>query len=136
MLFKKIVLIFGAVNNAASAVLHISFWQMFDWQNELPKLSNSNQALLQTENAAMVFFSLFMAVMLLVMLKHKTFDIFARSLILLFIGTNVIRLVTGFLFWELTTTELIARIMCGVVIVVNAPLLFMGNKIGEHYAAQ
>jgi hypothetical protein len=135
MLFKKIVLIFGAVDNLVSAALHLSFWKMYNFQTELPKLSNNSGALLQTENVAMVFLFLFMAVMLLVMLKQKQFDIFGRSIIVLFIGINVIRLVTGILFWEYSTTELIARIMCGLVIAVNTPLLLMKNKIGEPHVA-
>jgi hypothetical protein len=76
-----------------------------------------------------------MAVMMLVMLKQVKLDFFTRSLILLFIGINVIRLVTGFLFWEYSATEWIARIMCGLCIVLSTPLLFVDHKIGKHHAA-
>jgi hypothetical protein len=43
------------------AIFHILFWKLFDWKNELKKISFANKAILQIANIQLIFFFLFVS---------------------------------------------------------------------------
>jgi hypothetical protein len=40
----------------------VLFWKLFDWRNELKKVSFANKAILQIANIQLIFFFLFVAI--------------------------------------------------------------------------
>lgn len=46
----------GAVINLLIGVLHISFWKLFDWSNQLPKLTVVNSNIMQMLNLFTIVF--------------------------------------------------------------------------------
>jgi hypothetical protein len=47
--------------NVALAVLHVGFWRMFRWREELPKLHPANRGVMQVMNIMLSVFFLLMA---------------------------------------------------------------------------
>ena len=125
MILKKIILWVGIIDNFAMVFVHSFFWKMYNWQDELPKLSNDTQAILQTENICFIFLFLYMAVMLFLMIKYDKLDVFAKAILVSVIGINVIRLITGFLFFGYSPTELISWIITVLEIAGYTYVLFM-----------
>ncbi|MBC8336538.1 MAG: hypothetical protein H8E29_14850 [Anaerolineales bacterium] len=51
------LLLIGGIYSLVFAVFHLLFWQIFDWKNDLAKLSSINRAIMQVINLclALVF---------------------------------------------------------------------------------
>lgn len=45
----------GGLYSVAMAMFHLFFWRIFDWEEDLPNLSNVNQAIVQILNLCAVF---------------------------------------------------------------------------------
>lgn len=60
----------GGIMNLLAAILHLSFWNVFDWTYELTKLSIVNSNIMQMLNLFIIVF--FVYVGLLLLLKPKT----------------------------------------------------------------
>ncbi len=43
------------------AIFHILFWRLFDWKNDLKKISFVNRAIIQIANARLIYFFMFVA---------------------------------------------------------------------------
>lgn len=51
----------GGLYCVGFAVFHSQFWRLFDWKNELAKLSKPNKAIMQIANFRLIYFFLFAA---------------------------------------------------------------------------
>ena len=47
--------------NIAFAIFHISFWKIFQWDNDLKKLSFANKAVMQLLNVQIIYYFIFVA---------------------------------------------------------------------------
>ena len=47
--------IFGAIYHIAFVVFHLLFWKLFDWVEDLKKLSFTNKAVMQIMNLRLIF---------------------------------------------------------------------------------
>ena len=47
--------------SVAFVIFHILFWKLFNWKNELEKLSYANKAIVQILNTRIIYFFLFVA---------------------------------------------------------------------------
>lgn len=122
---EKVLLYFGGIVNLLTATLHVAFWSLFNWQDELLKVSRNTSAILQVENIIIVFITLYFSLMTFILLRHRKFDIFARSIVLLIIGFYAIRLIAGYPFFGFSVEELIIWIICVLLIATYAAILFM-----------
>ncbi len=43
------------------AIFHTQFWRIFDWKNDLNKISLANKAIIQIANLRLIYFFLFVA---------------------------------------------------------------------------
>jgi hypothetical protein len=51
----------GGAHALAFAVFHGFFWRLFDWKNDLRKLSLANRAIMQIANLRLIYFFLMVA---------------------------------------------------------------------------
>lgn len=57
----KTLIYIGGFYCLAFALFHLSFWKLFDWKNELPKLSGINRGVMQVLNLRLTYVFLFFA---------------------------------------------------------------------------
>lgn len=57
---ETIILLCG-IYSVALAIFHILFWKIFNWKNDLKKLSFANRAIIQILNTRIIYFFLFVA---------------------------------------------------------------------------
>ncbi len=43
------------------AIFHLLFWRLFDWKNDLKKLTIANKAIIQIANTRLIYFFMFVA---------------------------------------------------------------------------
>lgn len=58
---KTIIFICG-LYNLAFAIFHFGFWKLFNWNDELKKLSFANKGIMQILNVQIIFYFIFTAV--------------------------------------------------------------------------
>lgn len=58
----KILIYSCGVYSIGFAIFHLYFWKLFDWKNDLKKLSLANKAIIQIANLRLIYFFLFVAV--------------------------------------------------------------------------
>ncbi len=55
---NKILIYLCGAYSLGFAVFHILFWHLFDWKNDLKKLSVANRAIIQISNLRLIYFFL------------------------------------------------------------------------------
>jgi hypothetical protein len=58
---KEYILILGGFYNIGFALFHAKFWTVFNWKNDLPKLTRVNYAIMRILNYCLIFIFLLMA---------------------------------------------------------------------------
>ncbi len=124
---RKKILYAGGVLNILLAILHMCFWKMLNWSDELPKLSRDNQAVLQVANIILIFIIIYFAVMSFILARSSMFDIYARSIVVCICGFYFIRLVTGYPFFGFNYVESGIWIFCITMIIGYLSVLFIKN---------
>jgi hypothetical protein len=124
----KTILYVGAIVNVILAIFHMFFWKLMNWAEELPKLSNLNQGILQIANVILIFIIFYFAVMSFIMAKYKKIDVYAKSIIICICGFYFIRLVTGYIFFIISIEELFISIICILIIVGYLSVLFKSGS--------
>ena len=114
---KKIILYTGAVINFLFIILHILFWPMLNWKEELAKLSKDNAGIMQVANIIIIFLLLYFAVMSIIISRMKKLDISAKSIIILIAGFYFLRVVLGYPFFGFSIDEVIIWIVCLLITV-------------------
>lgn len=85
---KYLIIMSCGIFNICFGILHLFFWKMFDWKNDLPKISYYNRATLQILNLRMIYVFLSVGVILI---------LFNESILNTKLGNAI--LVGIFLFW-------------------------------------
>ena len=125
---KKAILYAGGILNILGAAGHMFFWKLFNWSEELPKLSIINQGILQVANIILIFIILYFAVMSFIIAKHEKIDLYAKSIIICMCGFYSIRLFLGYPMFGYHYRELLIWIFCIILIVGYLSILFINNK--------
>ncbi len=55
----KIIIYICGLYSFAFAIFHLFFWRLFDWKNDLKKLSMASRAIIQIANLRLIYFFLF-----------------------------------------------------------------------------
>jgi len=67
---KEFFVIICGIFNISFGVLHLFFWRMFDWKNDLQKISYYNRVTLQVLNLRMIY--VFLSVgLILILFKYE-----------------------------------------------------------------
>ena len=57
----KIIIYLCGIYSLGFAIFHIFFWKLFNWKNDLKKLSIVNRGVMQILNVCLIYFFLFVA---------------------------------------------------------------------------
>lgn len=88
----------GGLINLLIGVLHISFWRLFDWSEELSLLSLDNSNIMQMLNLFSIVFFFYTAFVLLVMPRKLLSNASGRIFIGMFVTLYLSRLAMEFYF--------------------------------------
>src|SRR5215212_1958378 len=58
---SSILVFICGIYSLAFAIFHILFWRIFDWKNDLKKLSVVNRAIIQIANTRLIYLFMFVA---------------------------------------------------------------------------
>ena len=102
------------------AVFHSFFWVMFDWSEELPKLSNINGAIMEVINILIIFVMLFQTITSFILAKKPGPLTAVEKIIVVFTGGfYFLRAVFGFPLFGVNATEAVVVIVCLAVALAN-----------------
>ncbi len=94
MTASETLVVAGGAFNLAFAVFHLLFWRLFDWKDELSKLSFTNRAIVQALNLCLTF--------AFVIFAYVSF-VHPRELVSTGLGQSLLVLVA--VFWFLRAIE-------------------------------
>jgi hypothetical protein len=113
---NKIILYTCGIINFILAIFHMFFWKLLNWSEELPRLSNVNQGILQIANIILIFIILYFAIMSFIMARHEKIEMYSKSIIICICGFYSIRLITGYIFFNFSLEELFISTICILII--------------------
>lgn len=116
-----VLLRIGGVLNLLFAALHIGFWNMFDWSEQLALLSVENSNIMQMLNLVLIIFFVYTAFVLLVMPVKLLENPVGRIFIALFAVLYFSRLLMEFYFPGYSLV--FAAIMVGTILTFTMPLI-------------
>ena len=124
---KTILLNVNGVLNALLCILHMSFWQLFDWEHQLSGLARENRAILEILNIVSIWIILYFTIICFWFAKRAQFTMGEKSILILMAGFYLIRLVTGYPYFGFDITELIVWIVCALIITGCLIPVFAGS---------
>ncbi|MGL1901958.1 MAG: hypothetical protein OCC49_07475 [Fibrobacterales bacterium] len=113
---RKPVLITLAILNLLLAILHGCFSTMFNWSEELTRVSMETKAILEIFNIISIWLLLYFAIMTLLLIKQKVNTLFSNAFIVLVSGFYGIRLVLGPPYFGFSIEEMIVLGVCAFII--------------------
>jgi hypothetical protein len=96
--FRKTFVIIGGVIFVIMGMFHLSFWVLFDWQNELYKLNQINSNIMQMLNIVCGFFMFSFSYMMLKYNSRVLNSKLGRSVLIISSGFFLIRALIEFAF--------------------------------------
>jgi len=113
---RKIVLYAGGSISFAFVIIHILFWKLFNWNEELARLSAMNKGLMLTLDAWITYLFVFATFISVYLAGLKEFKFLEKTIIFFIAGVYVLRIICGFFFFEFTILELSCWILCSFAI--------------------
>jgi hypothetical protein len=96
--FRRTFVIIGGVIFVIMGMFHLSFWVLFDWQNELYKLNQINNNIMQMLNIVCSFFMFSFSYMMLMFNSRVLNSKLGRSILIISSGFFMIRALIEFAF--------------------------------------
>jgi hypothetical protein len=93
-----VLLALCAAHSFAFAAFHLAFWRLFDWREQLPRLSLANRAILQIANLRLVYLFLGIGTLCVVFRAELPATPLGRALLLGMAGFWLGRLIEQFVF--------------------------------------
>lgn len=75
---NKILIYLCGLYSFGFAIFHILFWKLFDWKNDLKKLTIANKAIIQIANLRLIYFFVFVGVICFAFTNELTQTRFGR----------------------------------------------------------
>jgi len=134
---RKVLLYVGAFINILFAMLHLAFWEMFNWKEELRLVSNETSGVLQILTIASIYMLVFFAgIIFFIAVKNKS-DIISNAMLLFISGYFLIRIITGYFYFGFSIAELIIWIVCLVTASIFIySVFFVKNGSQKNAASQ
>jgi hypothetical protein len=115
----------------AFALLHCSFWALFDWAGELSRLSAMNGAIVQMLNIATIFVCVFKGLISFVLAKKQGPFSAVEKYILVFVGgSSFLRAAFGFPLFGINTTEIVVVMICLTAALASMLALWIPGQAG------
>ena len=113
---RKVLLYVGGSISFVYIIIHLLFWKLFNWSEELAKLSAMNKALMLTLDAGVTYFFVFATFISIYLAGLKEFKFLEKTIILFISGLYILRIICGFFFFDFTMLELACWISCMIAI--------------------
>lgn len=120
----------GGVFNILFGVLHVSFWNMFDWHEELARLSVDNSNIMQMLNLFTIVFFFYTAFVLLFKPRELLSNITGRIFIGMFVTLYLCRLAMEFYFPN--GSIVFSILMIVTILLFLLPLVLVQSKNLSH----
>jgi hypothetical protein len=101
---KLLLLKICGIYNLAFAIFHIMFWKLFNWKDDLKKLTFGNRAVMQILNIRLIYVFLLMAFVYLFYSSQLAETSLGFVLLIGFLGFWVGRTIEQFIFLRVKTT--------------------------------
>lgn len=92
------LLALGAIHSFAFAAFHLTFWKLFDWRGQLPRLSTANRAILPILNLRLTYVFLGVGALCLAFPRDLVGTALGRAILLGMSGFWLGRLIEQFVF--------------------------------------
>jgi hypothetical protein len=112
---RKALLYIGGTITLCFALFHLYFWKLFNWQDELIKLSPENSGIMQMLNIASIYMVLFAAFISFYLAGVKVFLFLEKAVIIFIAGYYLLRIAFGIPFFGYSIQELVIWIFCFIV---------------------
>jgi hypothetical protein len=109
---RKILLSAGGSISLAYAVIHVLFWRLFNWNEELARLSTMNKGLMLMFDTGATYHWAFAAFISFYLAGLKDFKFLEKTVIYFISGKFLLRIICGFFFFEFTMQELAIWLSC------------------------
>jgi hypothetical protein len=109
---RKVILYVGAFIVFIFALFHLVFWEMFNWNEELKKVTIGTAGVLQILNITSVYVLLFSAAVTVYIAVKNRSDFLSNILLLFVSGYFLLRIITGYYFFGWTIGEFIIWLLC------------------------
>jgi len=119
---NTVIVTIGGVLLVVLGLFHLTFWDLFDWGNELPKLSKGNSSLVQMMAICTVCYLTSMGLILLVCRKDITESRVGKLLLLSLSVFFIVRLILEFTFRDGNSVKFITIFLLCIA-VYTIPLL-------------
>ena len=87
--------------NLLIAVLHIGFWKLFNWKNQLERVSKENKSILEVLNILSIYLLIFFSVVLIYFGTPLLDSVIAKIYIANMAGFWIIRYILDFFYFDL-----------------------------------
>ena len=118
---NKLMVVTGSIMLLVLGVFHGAFWELFDWGNELPKLSRDNESLVQMMNICTITYLISMGIILFISRSDIADSRVGRLLLLSLSVFFAVRLVLEFIFPD--GSLVLAGILLFLVVIFIIPVL-------------
>lgn len=118
---NKVIVIGGGVLLIVLGLYHLTFWDTFDWSNQLGRLSQDNQSLVQMMNICTVCYLVSMGIILLCSCSEITESRVGRLLLISLSVFFALRLVLEFVFPGGSVALGVILLIC--IVIYAVPLL-------------
>lgn len=119
---NTVIVTIGGVLLVVLGLFHLTFWDLFDWGNELPKLSKGNSSLVQMMAICTVCYLTSMGLILLVCRRDITESRVGELLLLSLSVFFIVRLILEFTFRDGNSVKFITIFLLCIA-VYTIPLL-------------
>jgi hypothetical protein len=119
---NTVIVTIGGVLLIVLGLFHLTFWDLFDWGNELPKLSKGNSSLVQMMAICTVCYLTSMGLILLVCRRDITESRVGKLLLLSLSVFFIVRLILEFTFRDGNSVKFITIFLLCIA-VYTIPLL-------------
>ncbi len=113
---RKILLYTGGSISFVYIIIHILFWKLFNWNDELARLSAMNKGIMLTLDAGVTYFFVFATFISVYLAGLTEFKFLEKTIILFIAGLYILRIICGFFFFDFSMLELACWISCMVAI--------------------
>jgi hypothetical protein len=109
---RRNLLIAGGILNVIMAVFHMAFWSLFNWPEELPKLSPENRGIMSMLNVAWIYTVLSNALISFYLAAIKQTNFLHKILMAIIGGGYLLRIGFGYPLFGFDMAELFVWVYC------------------------
>ncbi len=122
---RKILLYVGGFISLSYVVVHALFWKLFNWSEELARLSTMNKGLMIMLDIGIIYLFLFATLISTYLAGIKEFRFSENAIIIFIAGIYLLRFTFGFPLFGFTMLEMMNGIIC--IVAASCYLLALRN---------